>query len=172
LLSYLPTDGPALKRFIESSTALGGTALFEAVHTTLRRLAKIDARKAIVVLSDGDDTQSQTVYKKVLEESKTGDVTIYTIGLGGGFSDPGARSKLKELAEETGGRYFSASKASDLQSVYSRIADELRNQYYLTYASENETFDGRWIPIQVVAKTKGLDVRARRGYYALPRAEN
>lgn len=172
MLSDLSNDRPALKRLIESTQALGGTALHDALHTSLRRLARFDARKAIVILSDGDDTQSQTDYKKVLEESKAGDVTVYSIALGGTFSDPEARSKLKALAEQTGGRFFSAGKASDLQDVYARIAEELRNQYYLTYASENEVFDGRWIPIKIEARSEELEVRARKGYFAVPRSEN
>lgn len=171
MLSDLSNDRPALKHLIESTEALGGTALYDALHTSLRRLAKFDARKAIVILSDGDDTQSQTKYEKVLEESKAGDVTIYTIGLGGGFSDVEGKGKLKDLADQTGGRFFTAGKASDLHGVYTKIAEELRNQYYLTYASENETYDGRWIPIKIEANIKGLDVRSRKGYYALPRSE-
>jgi hypothetical protein len=81
-----------------------------------------------------------------------------------------SRSKLKDLAEQRADG-TSAGKASELEGVYSRIADELRNQYAITYASENEKFDGRWIAIKAEAKLKGLDVRTRKGYYAVPRSD-
>jgi VWFA-related protein len=171
MLSDLSNDKPALKRLITSTKALGGTALYDAVHTSLRRLARYDQRKAIVILSDGDDSQSQSTYKKILDEAKAGDVTVYSIALGSSFADMDSRGKLKELAEQTGGRYFSVGKASELEGIYTKIAEELRNQYFITYASENETFDGRWIAIKVEAKQKGLEVRTRKGYYAVPRAE-
>jgi VWFA-related protein len=169
LLSDLSNDHEALKQMISTTVALGGTAMYDAIHTTLRRLAKYDSRKAIVLLSDGDDTQSQSTWKKVLDEAKAGDVTIYTIGLGGGFSEFESRTKLKELADQTGGRFFTAGKASELDGVYSKIAEELRSQYLITYASENEVFDGRWMPIKLECKKKGLEVRTRKGYYAVPR---
>ena len=170
MLSDLSNDREHLKKVLNTTKALGGTALYDALHTSLRRLAKIDARKAIVILSDGDDSQSSMTYKKLLEEVKTTDTIIYTIALGGSFGDLDARSKLKELAEQTGGRAFSASKASALEGVYSRIADELRNQYYITYASENETFDGRWVPIKIETRNKDHEVRARKGYFAVARS--
>jgi len=172
MLSDLTNDWAGLKRLIASTKAIGGTALYDALHSTLRRLGKRQGRKAIVILSDGEDTNSQTQFKQVLEEAKGADATIYTIALGSGFADPMGHSKLKELAEQTGGRPFNVSKASQLEGVYTKIADELRRQYSLTYASENEKFDGRWVPIKIEAKQKGLEVRSRKGYYAAPPAES
>lgn len=172
MLSDLSNDREHLKKILGTTKALGGTALYDALHTSLRRLGRIDARKAIVILSDGDDSQSSLTYKKLLEEVKTTDTIIYTIALGGSFGDAQARGKLKELAEQTGGRYFSASKATQLEGVYGKIADELRNQYYLTYASENETFDGRWVPIKIETRNKDLEVRARKGYFAVARSSS
>jgi VWFA-related protein len=93
-------------------------------------------------------------------------VIIYPIGLGGAFSGV-ARGVLKDFARETGGRGFFPDKAKELPAVYAQIAEELRNQYYLTYSSDNETFDGRWIKIKLEAKTKGLKATTRRGYYAV-----
>jgi Ca-activated chloride channel family protein len=168
LLSELTADRAALKSLIGTTKALGGTALFDALRATIRRLDGFDARKALIVLSDGDDTSSATAYKELLDAVKTTDATIYAIALGSGFADVEGRGKLKELTEQTGGRLFHASKASDLAEVYGRVADELRNQYALTYASENERFDGRWIPIQIAVSRKGAEVRTRQGYFAAP----
>ena len=169
MLSDLSRDRERLKALIRSTKALGGTAMHDAVHATLSRLKPIDARKALVILSDGDDTQSTIDYKTVLEEVKVGDATLYTIALGGALLGSDARQRLKELADQSGGRYFAAGKAEDLNEVYAKIADELRNQYYITYASENERFDGRWIPIRIDTPRKGLTVRARAGYFAVSR---
>lgn len=172
MLSDLSNNHEHLKKLLGTTKALGGTALYDALHTTLRRLSKFDARKAVVILSDGDDSQSSLTYPTLVEEVKNTDTIIYTIALGSSFGDLDARSKLKELAEQTGGRFFSATKASQLQGVYAKIAEELRSQYYLTYASENENFDGRWVPIKLDTKNKALEVRARKGYYAIPRSSS
>jgi VWFA-related protein len=172
MLSDLSNDREHLKKVLKTTEALGGTALYDALHTTLRRLQKFDARKAIVILSDGDDTQSSMNYDRVFEEVKNTDTIVYTIALGSAFGDMAAHSKLKDFAEQTGGRFFTASKASALEGVYAKIAEELRSQYYLTYASENEKFDGRWVPIKLETKTKGQEVRARKGYYALARSSS
>ena len=67
---------------------------------------------------------------------------------------------------------ITAGRTSQLEGVYSKIADELRNQYALTYTSENEKFDGRWIPIKIDAKGKGVEVRTRKGYFALAPKES
>ena len=167
MLSDLTNDRAALKHLIASTEALGGTALYDALHATLRRFRRLDGRKAIVILSDGDDSNSSVPFKQILEEAKTQDATIYTIALGSSFTDLESRSRLKGFADQTGGRAFTASKSSQLEGVYTKIADELRNQYALTYTSENEKFDGRWIPIEVKATRTDLDVRARRGYFAI-----
>lgn len=170
MLSDLSNDREHLKKVLRTTKALGGTALYDALHTSLRRLEKFDARKAIVILSDGDDTQSNLTYDRVRDEVKNTDTIIYTIALGSSFGDLDARGKLRELADQTGGRAFSASKASQLSGVYAKIAEELRSQYYLTYASENENFNGRWVPIKLETKNKSLEVRVRKGYYAIPRS--
>ena len=167
MLSDLSNDRDHLKRLINSMKALGGTAIYDAVHVTLRRLRRHEGRKAIVILSDGEDTLSTLDYKKVLEEAKADDVTIYGIALGAGFGDLSAKGRLKELSEQTGGRAYSANKVSQLEGIYTKIAEELRSQYALTYTSDNDRFDGRWIPIKVEAKSKALEVRARKGYFAL-----
>lgn len=172
MLTDITNDKEALKTLIESTQALGGTALYDALHVSLRRLDKFyDARKAIVLLTDGDDTQSSIDYKRLLEEVKSSDTTVYTIALGGGMFALDGQGRIKDLAETTGGRFYSPNKASELVSVYQQIADDLRNQYSIAYASDNEKFDGRWIPIKVEAKDKGKDLKVqhREGYFAIAR---
>jgi Ca-activated chloride channel family protein len=77
------------------------------------------------------------------------------------------KSVLKELSDVTGGRAFFVAKASGLTEVYSKIADELRRQYYLSYSTTNKKWDGRFIKLEVKSKNPDWSVRARRGYFAV-----
>jgi VWFA-related protein len=121
----------------------------------------------MVLLTDGDDTESRIKLDRVLEEARTNEVTIYSIGLGvGGLSD--ARRALSRLSVETGGRAYFISKAEELHDVYATIAEELRTLYQVVYATENEKFDGRFMKIGVTVRgvEGGIDVRHRAGYLA------
>ncbi len=162
LLQELTSDQAALKEAVNSTEALGSTALFDALHAAFRKLRGIEGRKAIVLLSDGDDTSSQFAYKRILEEAKGQNVLLYGIGLG-----EVKKSVLKEFSETTGGRAFFVGKASQLAEVYRKIAEELRRQYYLSYATTNDKWDGRFIKLEVKSKNPDWSVRARRGYFAV-----
>ncbi len=170
LLEDLTADHDALKEAITSTEAIGGTAIYDALHAAFRKLRSIPGRKAIILLSDGDDTSSQFGYDRILEEAKAQNVLIYGIGLDVGLLDLGRRNVLKEFSEMTGGSAYFVSHASDLADVYRQIADELRKQYYLTYSTSNKTWDGRWIEVRIESKTPDLEVRARRGFFAVKAA--
>ena len=170
LLQDLTGDKALLKEAVNSTYGLGGTALYDALHAAYRKLNKIEGRKAIILLSDGEDTESFIDYKRVLEEAKASDVAIFSIGLGTSFTNAPDRGILKELAEETGGKAFFPSKAEKLGSVYEAIADELRTQYYLTYFSTIPTWDGRWVNVKIESKNKDLSVRTKKGFYAVKKA--
>jgi Ca-activated chloride channel family protein len=162
LLQDLTSDQALLKEAVTSTEALGSTALYDALHAAFRQLRGIDGRKAIVLLTDGDDTSSQLAYDRILEEAKAQNVLIYGIGLG-----DVRKSVLKELSETTGGRAFFVAKASQLADVYRKIADELRRQYYLSYSTTNTKWDGRFIKLEVKSTNPDWSVRARRGYFAV-----
>jgi Ca-activated chloride channel family protein len=162
LIQELTSDQALLKEAVTSTEALGSTALYDGLHAAFRKLRGIEGRKAIVLLSDGDDTSSQLAYSRILEEAKAQSVLIYGIGLG-----DVRKSVLKELAEMTGGRSFFVAKASQLADVYRKIADELRQQYYLSYSTTNSKWDGRFIKLEVKSKNPDWSVRARRGYFAV-----
>jgi Ca-activated chloride channel family protein len=170
-----PTD---LERAIRSTTAGGSTSLHNALYISLRELAKIKAkstedvrRRAIVVLSDGEDTSSLVTYEEVLDLAMRSETAIYSIGLQTkdapqtkGFRE--AEFVLRQFAQETGGRSFFPNRVEDLKDVYGQIADELSSQYSLGYASTNSRRDGTWRRIQVqVARAKAIP-RTKRGYYA------
>ena len=163
LIQDLTNDHKELQTAITSTKPMGQTSIYDALHASYRKIGKIDGRKAIILLSDGEDTSSLFSFDRVLEEAKGNNTMIYTIGLGSRID----RGVLKRFASFTGGRAFFVEDASELAEVYARIAAELRTQYYLTYSTDNDEWDGRWIKIKVDAPDTDLRIRARRGYFAV-----
>jgi Ca-activated chloride channel family protein len=178
VLQDFTNDTTALERAIRSTSAGGSTALNNALYISLKELAKIKPRssdevrrRAIVLLSDGEDTSSLVTYEEVLELAKRSETAIYTIGLQAkdaaqtkGFRE--AEFVLRQFAQETGGRSFFPSRAEDLRDVYAQIADELSSQYSLGYASKNTRRDGGWRRIVVQVARPQAIARTKRGYYA------
>jgi Ca-activated chloride channel homolog len=170
-----------LERAIRSTSAGGSTSLHNALYISLKELAKIKPRstddvrrRAIIVLSDGEDTSSLVSYEEVLELAKRSETAIYTIALQAkdapltkGFRE--AEFVLRQFAQETGGRAFFPARPEDLQNVYGRIADELASQYSLGYASKNARRDGGWRRIAVQVARPQAIARTKRGYYAAAR---
>ncbi|MGE0816608.1 MAG: VWA domain-containing protein [Vicinamibacterales bacterium] len=172
------SDAAALEGAIRSTQAGGSTSLHNALYISLKELAKIKAkseddvrRRAVVVLSDGEDTSSLVTYEEVLDLAKRSATTIYSIGLQSrdaglskGFRE--AEFVLRHLAEDTGGRAFFPQRAEDLAGIYGVIADELASQYVLGYASTNLKRDGAWRRLTVLVNRPGASARTKRGYYA------
>jgi Ca-activated chloride channel family protein len=169
---------PDLEKAIRATTAGGSTSLHNALYISLKELAKIKAkseseirRRAIIVLSDGEDTSSLVSYEEVLDLAKRSETAIYTIGLqprdstqSRGFRE--AEFVLRQFAQETGGRAFFPSRVEDLKDVYGQIADELSSQYTIGYASKNPRRDGGWRRVAVQVARPNAVVRTKRGYYA------
>jgi VWFA-related protein len=170
LVEELTSDHERLKKAITSTEAIGGTAVYDVLHAAYRKIGQLDGRKAVVLLSDGDDTASQFGFKRVLEEAKSNSAMIYSIGLGGGGQGP-RKSVLKDFSDYTGGRPYFVKKASELGQVYQRIAEELRTQYYIAYSTTNDEWDGRWMKLEVRSERDDLDLRARRGYFAVRKSD-
>jgi len=158
-----PTDDVAVvERALLDVHSKGWTTLYDAVVRSLFYFRGFGGRRALVVLSDGEDTSSRASFDEALEYAKQSGAVIYSIGLGDGAGG-GLRGKLKRLANETGGRYFHAAKASELGSVYAEIERELRSQYFLTFSPA----DGGQVDLGAVdvrIRDRGLKVRATRGY--------
>ena len=171
-------DIPSLEKAIHATQAGGSTSLFNALYISLKELAKIKAksdedvrRRAIVLLSDGEDTSSLVSFEEVLDLAKRSETAIYAIGLQSrdttlskGFRE--AEFVLRQLAQETGGRAFFPQKAEDLASIYGVIADELSSQYTLGYAPSNQRRDGAWRRLNVQVLRQGTAARTKRGYFA------
>ena len=141
-------------------------------------------RKALVVLSDGYDTSSAATISSAIETAQRADALVYSIRFldrdifafqvpasqGGSPVPREGRKALERIAKETGGTYFDLTPAESLQKIYSRIDDELRNQYSLgfTPVASREKRPSGYRKIHVSVKQKGLTVQARDGYYPAP----
>lgn len=178
VLQDFTADASALETAIRNTQAGGSTAMFNALYISLKELAKIKPRteddvhrRAVVVLSDGEDTSSLVTYDEVLDLAKRSATTIYAIGLQSretglskGFKE--AEYVLRQLAQETGGRAFFVQRAEELAGIYGVIADELASQYVLGYASTNQKRDGSWRRLTVQVHRTGAAARTKRGYFA------
>ena len=178
VLQPFTADIEKLSKAIRMTQAGGTTSLYNALYIALKNLSRRRTdirRQAVVVLSDGEDTSSLVTFDQVMELAKETDVTIYTISLQKGskrktkyFSE--AEHVLKKLAEETGGQWFFPQQIQELESVYGRIAKELKSQYNIGYISENTKRDGSWRRVVVQTDQQNLIVRTKLGYYA-PRTD-
>lgn len=161
-----PTDDvAAVEAVLENLQAVGWTALHDAIVTSLYYFRGFRGQKAMVLLSDGDDTASSLLFDRALEYARRSGVALYTVGLDVGKLDLSVRSKLKRLAEETGGRSFFISRAEELAGVYDVIEQELRSRYLIAYSSERPSADGEFREVEVQVEGKGLEARTIRGYY-------
>jgi Ca-activated chloride channel homolog len=172
LVTDLTSDTGALERGVRNLRAGGGTALYEAIYFACRDKLMQDQpmhkyRRAMVILSDGDDNQSRYTREQSLEMAHKADVVIYTISTNITRIETDGDKVLKYLARETGGVPFFPFKVQDLSQSFENIANELRHQYSVLYRPEPAKNDGQWHPVDIRVKNrKDLVVRARKGYYA------
>lgn len=178
ILQQFTNDAGALTKAIRSTAAGGSTSMFNAIYIALNEMKKVRAqsagdirRRAIVVLSDGEDTSSLLPFEEVMDLAKRSETAIYTIGIRS--KEPGAMRGfreaefvLKQLAFETGGRSFFPNGASELPDIYTLIADELSSQYTVGYTSRNPKRDGSWRRIVVRLARPSMTARTKQGYYA------
>ena len=162
LVQDFTEDVPSLTSAIETlSLSKGGTSLYDAVSLAAdEKLSREAGRKAIVLISDGEDTTSQFSASKAMIAAHKSDAVIYTISNGG---DSGS---LRRLAEETGGGSFRVRREGDFEKVFAQISAELRTQYSIGYHSTNSEREGTFRRIKIIPNDSSINVRARRGYYA------
>lgn len=149
----------------------GGTALYDAIYRAAKEKFLKDrpdhpVRKAIVVVSDGEDNQSEVTRAQAIEMAQRAEVIIYAISTDdSGLILRGDRV-LEQLASATGGRAFFPFKMKDITRSFAAIEDELRSQYVVSYKPADFDADGRYRSIEISALKKDLQVRARKGYFA------
>ncbi len=160
--------------FVQSK---GATALLDGVYMAMNEMKKArNARKAILIISDGGDNSSRYTESEVKNAVREADVQIYAIGIfepngmGNTQEERMGPGLLGELTEQTGGRHFAIQNLGELPDVAEKIGLELRNEYVLGYRPKNESRDGKYRKVEVklvkVEKLPRLKSRARGGYYA------
>ena len=172
LVADLTSDTNKLENAIRDLRPGGGTALYDAIYFACKDKLMLDQpmykfRRAMVILSDGDDNQSHYSRDQALEMAQKADVVIYTISTNNSHIVTDGDKVMRYLAEQTGGTPFFPFQASDLNQSFENIANELRHQYNLFYRPDPEHDDGQYHSVDIKVKgRKDLVVRARKGYYA------
>lgn len=167
LIKAFADDTDDLRHEVVSQKAGGWTALYDAVYRGLDHLREAsNEKKALIVISDGEENSSRYRYSDVREFATESDVQIYGLGLAG--PEGGGYSVIDSLIRLTGGRAFYGS-YGDLSYYFDLIHAELRTQYLLGYVPSNQTRDGKWRKIRIkIEKIEGLPkltIRAKNGYY-------
>jgi VWFA-related protein len=187
-------DHERLRDTILKQRAGGGTALYDAVYTAsdflmnkspLPEGTDPDVRRVMVVISDGDDNDSNRSRGAAVEMAQRAGVIIYTIssstqwvevsqdfdsskGVDRKYAKTEGDHVLEQMADETGGRAFFPYRVDDLGQAFLDIGDELRHQYALAYSPAGRVADGKFHKIRIEVDHKDYTVRSRKGYYSIP----
>lgn len=183
LVEDFTNDIRDLRDSLDNLIVGGGTALYDAIYLAVKKAQEgHKQKKAIVVITDGEDRDSHYKLEEVLEKIREANVQVYTIG----FLDPEeqrglfeglfkksrqkrAHEVLEKVAEETGGKSVFPKEITEIDQIVKTIAQELRNQYSIGYISNNQAKDGSWRAVRVALNRSDANkykVRARSGYYA------
>jgi VWFA-related protein len=152
----------------------GSTAVWDAIWATSEELLGTSAehtRRAIILLTDGDDTSSRMKIHEAVERAQKADALIYAIGIGDRYQFNVNEGALRKIAEQTGGRAYFPQHERDLRDAFAQIQKDLREQYLVAYSPTNKARDGsyRKIEIQVInpaLKQQSLKLNYRAGYFA------
>ena len=160
-----------LSKGVRALKAGGGTAMYDALYYTCRdKLMKHEqtgpVRRAIILLSDGDDNSSHVTREESIEMAQRAEVIVYTISTNITGSKTKSDKILERIAEATGGRAFFPFQIRDVTDAFASIQDELRSQYALTYRPADFVADGHFRTIEILAQQKAFHVRTRKGYFA------
>jgi Ca-activated chloride channel family protein len=182
LLMDRTRNGDAVLDKLTLVTPKSQTALYDAVYLGVEKVTRgAHQKKAILIISDGQDNNSRYNFTDVRRLLKESDVTVYSVGIlsGGDYGSSlgmSGQSFLDELSSVTGGKTFYPNTNVELDEIFERIALELRHQYSMGYYPKDFVPDGKWRKIKVRVKPpRGLPrlgVRSREGYYASPNVDN
>ena len=150
----------------------GGTAMYDAIYFACRDKlmaadrGQIATRRAIILLSDGEDNQSRVSREEAVEMAQRAEVIVYAISTNTSGVKLRGDKVLEYFAEQTGGKAFFPFKIEDVANAFTEISDELRSQYAISYKPADFVADGKYRKIEILAENKKYHVRARKGYYA------
>lgn len=171
-------DGDAVLQKLTLVEPKNNTALYDACYLGVERVTRgAHQKKALLIISDGQDNASRYNFKEVRRLMKESDVTIYSVGImdgrdAGSMEGMQGQAFLDELSNVTGGKSFYPQTNVEMDEIFERIALELRHQYAIGYNPKNFQPDGKWHKVKVKVKPpRGLPrltVRSREGYYATP----
>jgi VWFA-related protein len=183
LLQDYTSDIDEIADALDNIIATGGTALYDAVYLGIQKAhTGSKPKKAIVLITDGEDRDSYYKLDELLAKVQESDVQVFGVGFLDEIPDKGlfgrwsktapekARDALLKISEETGGKAFFPNKLTDIHGIVAEIATDLRSQYSLAYFSSNAARDGSFRRVKVELNSQGTSsnnsVRYRRGYYA------
>ena len=167
-------DQDALQTGINKLEPGGGTALFDAVYVACRDKLGTSrgpepVRKAIILISDGDDNQSRVYLSEAIKECERAETIIYAISTNWTPSRGPGDKILQQLAEETGGEVFFPPSVEEMATSFKDIEEELRSQYALVYTPADFKTDGSYRTIYLYCYDRKYTVRAKKGYFATGR---
>lgn len=168
------TNTGEIQNRLMATQSKGRTALLDAVYLALHYIKNgRNARRALLVISDGGDNDSRYTEDEIRNEVRESDAWVYAIGIYNEHpqilpeEETGGPKLLADLAEESGGRHLAVHNAGELPEAAAQIGMQLRNQYILSYSPANAEHDGRYHHVQVkIAERKDLHLTWKHGYFA------
>ncbi len=157
---------------LQTRRYVNGTVLYDAIIDSAELIMKkYEGRKALVLLTDGEDTASRNTLERAVEACQRADTVVYSIGLGTGLA--GGSGVLDNISIKTGGRYFEVTRKRSVEMIYQTIEEELRSQYNLGYVpaavAGQKPADKKnpdYHKVHVTVNKPGMTVRTREGYYS------
>lgn len=182
LRQELTTDRKALSGAIAECSPQGGTALYDAIYRAADRLAPLEGRKVVVLLSDGRDEAANGLepgslhtLEEAIDRTLRSEVILFGVGVGRHldremdfYGRQSLQSILEKLSESTGGRPLILRRSAQLRDAFDEIQEELRYQYSLAYVPADTRRDGGWRELRVTVNRPGLKAYTRKGYFAAP----
>ena len=161
------TDRSTILDAVQAIQPDGGTAILDSLAKLPDILVSAEGRRAVILITDGYDEHSSTSFAEALAAVKSSGATLYVVGIGGvaGISIKGERL-LRQLAVETGGRFFFPSRDDQLAEVHDVLTQDVQNRYLITYTPDNQKADGTWRELTVNTTDPDHVVRVRPGYFA------
>ena len=168
------TDDPnKLANQVRKLRAGGNSSLFDAIDVVCdQKMIRETGRKAMIILSDGDDSGSAVDFRRAVEMALRAECTIFSVSISkGGFFGTADDTKkgdktLQNLAKETGGKVFFPFKVEELEDAFREINQELRSQYSIGYYSTNTKRDGSFRKLEIKVRERNMELNHRKGYYA------
>ena len=151
---------PYLRSLVKSLAPGGRTALYDAVAVSTDEVVKESGRKAVIALTDGIENQSKTRYEKMIEKIKTAGIPVYMIGLGNTIN----ANVMRQIAWDTGGRYYHVPNSADLVNLYGSISQQLHQIYVIKYTTKALLRGGTVHNVMVKVKHQGMSGQDIKGY--------